>query len=475
MKKHDNNTHAQWSGARKSLLFSLIGVFLFFGAGVVSAAPDVTVRDEGYAARYAAQSIPDPIEIEQGETKDVVFSFKNVGTKTWDGTSGRYLSAYTMEPRYRASAFTGSNWKSDHQTAAIEGVVAPGEIGKLHLTLTANADPGEYTERFYLAAENYSWVEGGYFYVKIKVVPKTTPAPAGKTEDEDAQAQTPEGYKGKTIGVNTSSVSVRGGERVKLIVIYQNIGATRGHRIRWLPVLRLASPKSRRQHLLTQIGKMHPLWPNGKRRLHRESRCEKHFIFEPQPKKGTYTANFYVQTNGVVLDDVVSVNVHVTENAPVNYTPPSFSEESTINLPNPAVPRLDAEPRIRVGLQSVDDTQERALQFVSYEDDYRVLNGDTVEGILGKTKLGLIQYAGGVYSFKGGGLSFRTNNYIRLEPVNNPHAIFTIMNMDRSTDWAGHGKFNRYRGAVEYVRGQVDGEMYAVNDLLLEDYVKGIR
>ena len=80
-----------------------------------------------------------------------------------------------------------------------------------------------------------------------------------------------------------------------------------------------------------------------------------------------------------------------------------------------------------------------------------------------------------MYSFKGSGVSFRTNNPIRLEPVNDPHAIFTLMNVSGSMSWAGHGKFNTYHGAVEYQQGQVDGEMYIINDLLLEDYVKGIR
>ena len=40
--------------------------------------------------------------------------------------------------------------------------------------------------------------------------------------------------------------------------------------------------------------------------------------------------------------------------------------------------------------------------------------------------------------------------------------------------WVGAEDFNRYRGALEFRQGEVDKEYYAVNDLLLEDYVAGI-
>lgn len=470
MKQHAAAVSIYRFGGGKRLAFLFVGVFLFFGMRAVSAAPDVAIRDAGYAAQYVAQSAADPVTIEQGQTRDIVFTFKNTGTAAWDGSGGRYISAYTMEPRYRDSAFAADNWESSRQTASIKGIVAPGKTGELHLTLTAREDPGEYIERFYLAAENYTWVKGGYFYVKVRVVPKTETQALSETEKPASNS----GYKGKTIGLNTPSVSVSGGERVKLVVIYQNIGETP-----WPSYSLVASSPGGVAGTSASFADAD--WKDASVVVERQTEVppgrslRETFYLRAPAEKGAYTARFYVQTDGTVLDTPITINVHVTENAPVNYVPPVFSNKADVSFRDPAAPRLSEEPRIRVGIQSLDDTQERALHIVSYDDDYRILNGTTAEGVLGKTYIAVIQYAGGVYSFKGNGVSFRTNEPIRLEPVSNPHAVFTLMNVDRSMSWAGPGKFNTYRGALEYRRGEVDGEMYIVNDLLLEDYVKGIR
>lgn len=462
-------------------LASFIAMFFCLGATkVLAVAPEVTVRDEGYAARYVSQSIADPVVIEQGQTKTVSFTFKNVGTATWQSPGSRHISAYTMEPRYHNSDFKGSNWISANQTASVSGTIHPGETGTLELQLTANKESGEYIEKFYLAAENHTWMKGGYFYVKIKIVDKLASTQVDKLVDtkEDNIAVDSYAYKGKKIGINSSSFTVRGGDKVKVVVIYQNTGEATWKKYELLSSnvslastdssVSLADSSWKSATLITE--KQAEVLPSGSFR--------EIFYFRAPENKGIYTANFKVKADDRLLDDTVTINVHVTENAPVGYKPPSFSDGSistsdTVIIPD--IPRLKEEPRIRVGLQSSDDIQEKALQFVSYGDDYKVFNGESFVGTLGKSKVAVMQYAGGVYSLKGGGLSFRTNNYIRLEPKNDPHTVFTLMNFDRSMSWAGSGKFNTYRGAVEYRKGQNDGQMYAINDVLLEDYVAGIR
>ena len=50
-----------------------------------------------------------------------------------------------------------------------------------------------------------------------------------------------------------------------------------------------------------------------------------------------------------------------------------------------------------------------------------------------------------------------------------------MINLSRPAKWVRPGlSFNQYHGAMEYRTGDVDKSLYIVNDLLLEDYVKGM-
>lgn len=140
-----------------------------------STIPEVVVKDSGIKAKFVSQTIKDPIEIVAGETVTVVYKFKNVGTVTWDNSSARYISAYTMEPRYKNSIFRSANWIEASQTAKMTpSKVAPGEFGeiKIDFSVPAGTKAGDYLEKFYLASRAYSWVGDGYFYAKIKVIEK---------------------------------------------------------------------------------------------------------------------------------------------------------------------------------------------------------------------------------------------------------------------------------------------------------------
>jgi len=209
-----------------SLVF--ITSFAFSPSVVQAALPDVSIRDDSFAAKYVSQSISDPVKIEAGSTITVDIKFKNVGTKTWNASSGNYISAYTMEPRYHSSDFSASSWVSKSQTSKISGAVKPGEVGTLSLQLTAPEKTGTYTEKFWLAAENYSWLKDGYFYLKINVVAKTASVQEetkvteeiSKTEDVTTSNE----YKAKQFILNTKNVTARGGEKVSVILGVQNLG-----------------------------------------------------------------------------------------------------------------------------------------------------------------------------------------------------------------------------------------------------------
>lgn len=160
-------------------MFALISTGLFMALFSISPAKAANVthpdfRDTSYQAKFVSQSIPDPVVIEAGTTKEVTVKIKNTGSATWKKDGTNFVSIYTFDPRYHPSVFAGKLWKSKDKPIQVAKTVAPGEVAEFSITLYAPAKPGEYTERFYLAAENKTWIKGGYFYFIIKVVEPVT-------------------------------------------------------------------------------------------------------------------------------------------------------------------------------------------------------------------------------------------------------------------------------------------------------------
>src|SRR3989338_7047864 len=447
--------------------FSLVLFFVALPSFARAADPKPTIRDSAYAASYVSQSIADPVEVEAGQTKTVVFRFKNTGTKIWSSRiqhpdEPRYISAYTMDPRDRDSLFRGATWMSPRQTVSITKDTKSGEVGELSVDFKAPEAEGEYVEHFYLAAENYTWMKGGYFFVKIKVLPKTTKVqpqaetPTTPSVEQNQPTLGPE-YQAGVIGQSVKAASVRGGETVRVVLIYKNKG-----------------PASWAGYALSSNAAFKDSsWKTDTHTMEDDSLVEaggfvrKEITLRAPLKRGTYAASLAVtQGDRVITGSDSEVQITVTEDVAVDPDQPSPV------LPAEEETRLASEPRIRVGLT----TPSNFIQVVSFDDDYRVLSGGDTVGTLTKKKVGIIKYNNGRYSFQGVGLVFDPAGIIRLEPVSNPHATFTILNLNRGAglEWVGKSNFNRYHGALEYQQGKVDKQMYAVNDVLLEDYTKGI-
>jgi hypothetical protein len=355
--------------------------------------------------------------------------------------------------------------------------ISPGGIGELVIPLTANTAPGKYREYFLLAAENHTWVKGGSFYFDIVVTEKkkTTPVvSAGSTTTSETVS--PKIVTVKKFMQNVSAVSVKGGERIRLVLGFQNVGT-----VAWSTyslkaptplrlaavgdgtVFRVADETWASQDVLVE--KAQPVPPSGTIR-------EDVYVRAPA-KAGVYTAQFQFTPGTAEAEAIpVELRITVTEDAPLH--DPSWKQ--VVSDPNnsgvmPASFRLSAEPRIKVGIWKDPETY---VQFRSEEDDYAVFQGTVRVGTLPRGRLGVLKYNKGTYSFQGGDVDLEGPTYFRLEPITNPHAIFELPNFSRKLTWKGPRNFNKYRGVVEFRRTQDDKSTYVINELLLEDYAKGI-
>lgn len=449
-----------------SLIFSVI----ILPQTTQAVLPEVKIKDETYAARFVSQLIADPITIEAGTSKTIVFKFKNTGSAIWNNAGSRYLSAYTMEPRDRTSAFRGSTWASAKQTGKIKAVIKPSEIGELAIDLKAPEKIGEYIEKFYLAVENHTWVKGGYFYIKIKVVENQIKA-GTKIEKNTVDTQSVS-FSAKRMVLNKKAIKAKGGEKIKIITAWQNVGTAS-----WKSYA-LAAGEPTALAAVSSLSFADELWKNQSVVFEKQQEiapggiARETFYFRAPRIKGIYMATFRLQVESKALESgTVSIPVTVTEDAPEHYQEPEFREMSR---PISETPRLSEEPRIRVGLWRFENNDKTTVKFVSDQDDYVVYKGQESVGTLKKNKTATLKYSNRMFSFKAGDLSFKTNDYIRLEPATNPHAVFTLSNWKRELSWKGQRNFNTYRGAMEYRLTQDANALYVINDVLFEDYIVGI-
>ena len=164
----------------KSILL-LIGVFACADL-VYSASFTPYFSDTGYNGRFVSQTLADPIVIPAGGAKEVVVTMKNTGKKTWMRTGSHFVSVYTVDPKYRESIFYGKGWIGKAQPARVDKDVKTGETGDFVIKLYAPTVAGEYEEKFYLAAEDLTWIKGSYFFLKIRVNPSVAKAVLGVKE-----------------------------------------------------------------------------------------------------------------------------------------------------------------------------------------------------------------------------------------------------------------------------------------------------
>ncbi|MDP2693028.1 MAG: NBR1-Ig-like domain-containing protein [bacterium] len=462
---------------RKIRIFSLGLLFVFGIFFLVSPAlagdPKPTISHPSMSAKYVSQSIPDPIEIEAGAQKTVILKFKNVGTETWPVTGKGYISAYTMEPRYRNSDFASPNWTSVEQTAPIAKITASGATADLAIVLKAPDKVGQYTEEFYLASENYSWVAGGYFFLKIRVVPRATPSTPPESlplvGGGEGVAEASSELKANKFIQNIESIEAEGGEQIKMILGFQNNGDKP-----WKNYSIVANQPTVLASVSNRLSFADELWYDASTIVKKDQEVAPGGIvretvyFRAPTDEGEYTAKFYLAVNGQTLTNTYAeVDVTVTSNAPYNYQEPFGGSDASV----PVSYKLDSEPRIRVGLWQPPSY----VQFRSPDNAYDVYSGTLKKGTLAQNQLAILMRKDGQYYFRGGGLEFYSDEYIRLSPVGNPSAVFTLLNYSRMVTWKGPNNFNYYRGALEYRLGEVKIDaLWVVNDLLLEDYVKGI-
>lgn len=125
------------------------------------------------------------------------------------------------------------------------------------------------------------------------------------------------------------------------------------------------------------------------------------------------------------------------------------------------------EPSIRVGLLKTKDV----IKFKS-KIDYEIYSGDEIVGFLSADEEAKISYKKGKYFLTSVNFDLESENFWRLVPTEDS-GVFEIPGCKR-TITGRKTAYCAYRGVLEYRYSPKSKMVYLVNELLLEDYMKGI-
>lgn len=422
------------------------------------------------AAEYGALKMIESdklLEMRPGETKKFTIGFKNTGPTSWYRDFGPYISIYTYDPKYRTSQFQDSSWKLREQPAKIiQAEVAPGQIGYIEWTLRAPSEiqPGWYTETFHLAAEDTAWIPGGQFSIKIlidgDVVQESLPVvnePAPSENNEPSTVISSVGYSAKLLLRSHQSVRAKAGQTIEFTAGFKNHGSTTwtNEKIILPDVTTASSGLDSFYHSSwfsqTEVSNYsQEIAPGGLGFFK--------FSFAAPKKAGNYEANFNLSANGVnVPGGTIYIPITVTDDAGAIAPPISGTDYGD-------------EPIIRIGLFDLEDdlnlTADKSFKVVtSCGDNLGTYSaGEIVTGGWDKPT--------NQYFFSKGAASYRGSCYLRFEPVSGQN-IFELTNYEHRPAWNRSLNDNKFRGIIE-IRVSETGYPWAINELPMEDYLKGL-
>jgi Stage II sporulation protein/Ig-like domain from next to BRCA1 gene len=466
--------------ARRILISAAFVVSLVASGASVSAA---SVAKAGYSGKILSQSATS-VTLNPGAVYVFSVSIKNTGTVTWKNTGSRFVSAYTYSPKYRVSAFADASWYRNNQPAKIkETSVAPGKTATVVFKITAPAKAGVYDENFWLAAENYSWIDGAQFKITITVddgkppaapVSVIVPPPPASVPVTSAQGGSASGGNNSQLttpavpsatpyaaimtakSYKDEGVVVAGGQKVSVLVAFKNIGT-----VSWqTQILRVSGLNA-----TTAVTLAGDDWANAsepsrvREAVPPGSVGEFSFNILGPVSKGTYNLPLKLIVDGnEVPGSAFNIPIAVTEDAP---------ELPTQEIPIPVSSSAN-EPNIRVGLWNVPSSV-----VLLNSSSFTVIgsNGATLASVAAQTTITV----GFNRETKTVVVSTPNGQYSSPVPVrfvpSDPAGLFQVPNFG---GWDATLYVNQFRGTMEFNYYAPSDNIWLIEELPLEEYVQGL-
>lgn len=441
--------------------------------------------------------------LESGQDVSVRMAFQNTGEIPWPVSGATSLRLVTIDEKnaLRTSVFTHPRWASGSVVAPLGAHTSLGSEASFAFTARAPEQAGVYRERFALATLGGALVPGSIIETDITVAANTgfvatdvsdlSNQPVVQTPEDSLPAVPRPLQDGRLMTVGQISTPLEydlpGNGRQQLSIGWKNTGTEAWSRMGmrlvestpWVKASWLADPtwSDNRPAEASVVARSN------------DTAYYTFFVKAP-PKRGSYQLRFRLFANGQPVDGgELLVMVRVTSDgyiAPEQVRPPTPTPTPTPSTPTtPTLPPLQAqplggdvsqlpsEPMIRAGIYQ---PPHEALQVQTLTAGATVFSGSTAVCALATGQSVRITYLRGTsqYSLTGdGGCSGVASIPYRVRS-NDGIAPLRIADFVRPAHWISNASDRDFRGQLELRVSNTGSEVWVINELPIEWYLKGI-
>jgi len=363
---------------------------------------------------------PIPVVMKVGETQSIKVKVKNTGDIAWSASGPNAAKIGTAKLFDRKSSFKANSWLSDNRLVMATATTAPGEVAEFNFIISAPNKTGKYVENFAVVVEGLAWLPNSNFALDITVQPAIYSA--GFVRQSESVSLTPSAEATLWIELVNKGNTVwkASGDNATKLGTSRNLDRTSlFHHDSWL-----------NQNRVVAVEK--DVAPGETGRFS--------FTIQAPEKVGSYKEYFRPVVENVTWMEDLGIYWDITVN-----------EELRLVRP------------IRVGLSSTTNgiTVSSSGGMVIRMGDSRGL----VERV-GENQLVNVTAISGGYSINIAGSARSIADYLRFIPLKN--SIITVNNDGVSSS------YNRFRGVITVRRSSYSGNVWLVNELELEDYLRGL-
>jgi hypothetical protein len=374
--------------------------------------PTTSVTGSAHSAIITSVKPSATITLTPSEAATLETCFKNTGTSTFKKNISNFTALNTEFGTQKKSAFQHSSWSEYWRPAFItDAEVKPQQASCLKFTIQAPKNLGTYTESFRLATRNVGWIDNSLFTITVTVVtPEQKTAMMTQPTPSAPQSTTP--TTGSTTTPNAPTAPTN-------------------------PSVKTPSPS--------------------------------------QVDGAVYIDNKTSQETPVQTPS--SNEVPSSSTPPITQTPQDYGllitrlPQKAEDIANgPAVNLMEQYgPRIRVGLFKTE--QSISVKGVSGSVQVRDANDITVQEVPANQTITL-EYVNGNYNVGTAGFMQTSPTPFRL--IMPLRGVMQITSYSNITKWNGNVNDNEFRDTIELRYSTKDKTIWAINELPLEFYLRGL-
>lgn len=439
--------------------------------------------------------------VEAGQDLPVRFVFMNTGNAPWSNTGPDALRLVPLdqENRVRTSVFWHPSWSSKEQVAPLPTRVSLGADVATVFSIRAPDLPGTYRERFALVSESGKQVPGSVLELPITVnagtgFVATDVSDLNGSSSPTTQDQLPvvprsmeDGkLSGQPQSVTATSLSLLGNGRQQITLGWKNTGVDTWNRV---GVRLVTSEPWVRASWLADTTWSDGRPPESTITARTNDLAFYSFFVKAPPKTGTYTFTYRLFANGMpVQGSDVLVSVRVTTNGVVP-TPDTSSPSTRPSVPSAPAPApqspvvaqplggnvslLPVEPQIRVGIYQPPHNQLQVRPLMSSAE---VQSSGASVCVLSQGQVVTIGYdrSTGMYAVSGPGSCSGTSRTPYIVRASDGVSPLEIADFVRPSTWISNASDNDFRTQLELRASNDQREVWVINELPIESYLKGI-